>query len=134
MEYLVDAHALLWHLYSPQRIGEAARKVLSDIDANRGRALVPAVVISEVIMVVQKGRLPGASIEHLITVLRTMATSENYILSTLEPETVIASHTTTAIPDIFDRLIVTEAILRNIPVLTRDRTIVASGLIETIWD
>jgi PIN domain nuclease of toxin-antitoxin system len=52
----------------------------------------------------------------------------------LRPHTVIASHHYTIIPDIFDRLIVTEAISRGLPLLTRDTMIRASGLVAVIWD
>jgi len=85
-------------------------------------------------MVVQKGRLPGASLDHLLPHLRAMAASDNYPLSPLLPETVIASHQYTIIPNIFDRLIVTETISRSVPLVTRDLVIRQSGLISTIWD
>jgi PIN domain nuclease of toxin-antitoxin system len=121
-------------LYWPQRLGSAAQQVFSDADAGQVCIHVPAVVVAEAIMVVQKGRLPGASLDHLLPHLRAMAASDNYPLLPLLPETVIASHQYTIIPDIFDRLIVTEAILRDVPLVTRDPVIRQSGLISTIWD
>jgi PIN domain nuclease of toxin-antitoxin system len=38
------------------------------------------------------------------------------------------------IPDIFDRLIVTEAVLLDVPVITRDPVIRDSELVPTVWD
>jgi PIN domain nuclease of toxin-antitoxin system len=134
MNYISDAHALLWHLYWPQRLGKAAQQVFSDVDAGQAVIVIPAVVVAEVIMVVQKGRLSGASLDHLIPYLHSMNESENYPLAPLLPKTVIASHEHTIIPDIFDRLIVTEAILRDLSIITRDQTIRESGLVSTIWD
>lgn len=134
MNYLTDAHALLWHLYWPQRLGRAAQRVFSDAEAGQACIYVPAVVVAEAIMVVQKGRLPGASLDHLLPHLRAMSASDNYPLLPLLPETVIASHQYTIIPDIFDRLIVTETISRSVPLVTRDPVIRQSGLISTIWD
>ena len=134
MEYVTDAHALLWHLYWSQRLGVAARRIFSEADSGQTCIRVPAVVVAEVLMVVQKGRLPGASLDHLIPELRAMAESDNYPLSPLLPETVIASHEYTLIPDIFDRLIVTEAILSDLPIVTRDPVIRESGLVTTLWD
>ena len=93
-----------------------------------------AVVVAEMLMVVQKGRLPGASLDHLLPHLRAMAASDNYPLSSLIPETVIASHQYTIIPDIFYRLIVTETISRGVPLVTRDPVIRQAGLISTLWD
>jgi PIN domain nuclease of toxin-antitoxin system len=134
VNYVTDAHALLWHLYWPPRLGRAAQQVFSDADAGKACIHVPAVVVAEVVMVVQKGRLPGASLDHLLPHLRAMAESHNYPLSSLLPETVIASHVYTSIPDIFDRLIVAEAISRGLPLLTRDPVIVQSGLVSTVWN
>ncbi|MBI3245132.1 MAG: hypothetical protein HYZ50_01350 [Deltaproteobacteria bacterium] len=134
MNYVTDAHALLWHLYWPQRVGGAAQQVFSEADAGQGCVHVPAVVVAEMLMVVQKGRLPGASLDHLLPHLRAMAASDNYPLSPLLPEIVIASHQYTIIPDIFDRLIVTETISRGVPLVTRDPVIRQSRLIPTVWD
>jgi len=134
VDHITDAHALLWHLYWPQRLGGAAQRVFADADAGQARIHVPAVVVAEAVMVAQKGRLPGASLEHLLPHLRAMAESDNYPLLPLLPETVIASHVYTTIPDIFDRLIVTEAIARGLPLITRDPVIRQSGLASTIWD
>ncbi len=134
MNSITDAHALLWHLYWPQRLGRAAQRVFSDADAGQVCIHVPAVVVAEALMVVQKGRLPGASLDHLLPHLRAMAASDNYPLSPLLPETVIASHQYTSIPDIFDRLIVAETISRGVPLVTRDPVIRQSGLVSTIWD
>ncbi len=50
MEYVADAHALLWHLYRPRRLGDAARRVFSDADAGKAVVRVPAVVAAEVLM------------------------------------------------------------------------------------
>jgi PIN domain nuclease of toxin-antitoxin system len=47
---------------------------------------------------------------------------------------VIASHTLTAISDIFDRLIVADTRRLGVPLLSRDTTIRDSGLVTTIWD
>jgi PIN domain nuclease of toxin-antitoxin system len=134
VNYVTDAHALLWHLYWPKRLGNAAQQVFANADAGQISVSVPAVVVAEAIMVVQKGRLPNASLDHLLPHLRAMAASTNYPLSHLLPETVIASHQYTIIPDIFDRLIVTETISRNVPLITRDPVIQQSGLIATIWN
>lgn len=50
MNYISDAHALLWHLYWPQRLGEAAHQVFSAADAGEGIICIPAVVVAEVII------------------------------------------------------------------------------------
>ena len=85
-------------------------------------------------MVVQKGRLPGVDLNRLLPHIQSMNQSSNYSLLSLTPTTVIASHEYTQIPDIFDRLIVTEAIQLGFPLMTRDPVMHESGLIPVIWD
>jgi hypothetical protein len=57
-------------------------------------------------------------LDQLLTQLEAMAASETYPLTPLLPQTVIASHEHTVVPDIFDRLIVTEAVERGVAILT----------------
>lgn len=66
MEYVTDAHSLLWHLYRPQRLGRAAQQAFSASEAGQACIHVPAVVVAEALMVVQKGRLPGVDLSRLV--------------------------------------------------------------------
>ena len=134
MEYVTDTHAPLWHLYLPARLGNAARAVFVAADQGAAKIHVPVLVVAEVLMVVQRGRLPGVTLAQLLPHLEAMRESDNYLLSSLAPRTVLDSHRVTAIPDIFDRLIVADAIERGIPLLSRDAIITASGLVPIVWD
>jgi PIN domain nuclease of toxin-antitoxin system len=133
-EYVLDTHALLWHLHAPQRLGAAAREALARVDAGEARAWLPAVVVAEALMVAERRRIDGLRIEALLAQLELLHGTDNYRLSPLTPETVLASHRFATIPDIFDRLIVTEAVDRNMPLLSRDAAIRAAEVVETIWD
>ena len=133
-EYVTDTHSLLWHLYLPKRVGRAAREVFSKVDAGEARIHIPAVVIAEALMVVQKGRLPGVTLSQLLPQIEVMRGSDNYLLSPLLPQTVLQSLSLASVPDIFDRLIGTEAMVRGLPLLSRDPNLRSSGLIATIWD
>ncbi len=132
--YLTDTHAILWHLFiTPRRLGPAAQVAFAEADAGQARIIVPAVVVAEMIAVVERGRLPGVTVVALLTQLHRMQYSANYWLLALRPATVIASHTLTAIPDIFDRLIVAEARRLGLPLITRDQGIRASNLVTVVW-
>jgi len=134
MDYVADAHAVVWRFFAPQRVGQAAHAAFDA--ANAGAALIhlPAVALAEVIMVIEKKRLPGVSMAQLMDRIQWMQGSANYELLPLLPETVIASHKLTAIPDIFDRLIVAEAQRLGLPLITDDTLIRASGLANVVWD
>jgi len=61
-----------------------------------------------------------------------MQSGSNYVLYPLLPEVVITSHMLTAIPDIFDRLIVADARRLAIPLISYDAIISALGLVSVV--
>ena len=133
-ELVADTHAFLWHLYEPSRVGSEARKAFAEADAGRARIYIPALVVAEALMVAEKRRIEGVDLEKLVPHLRAARLSDNYMLSDLEASIVLDSHRLGEIPDIFDRLIVAEALSRNLTLLSRDPVIRDSGIVPVIWD
>ncbi len=134
MDYVADTHALIWHLFAESRLGKEALAVLTDAAKGDAKIYIPAVVIAEMIMVIERRRIPGIIMSQLEIELELMRNSASFEFLPLFPETVIQSHTLTVIPDIFDRLIVAEALRLRLPLITGDSVIHASGLVTTIWD
>jgi PIN domain nuclease of toxin-antitoxin system len=133
-EFVTDTHALLWHLYDQSHLGRAAQATFAQADVGEARIHVPALVIAEILMVAEKGRIPGVTVSRVVPHLESLRTSDNYPSSPLLPEVVLQSRTLTSIPDIFDRLIVAEAIARAVPLVSKDRIIRSSGLVTLVWD
>ncbi|MGH9835175.1 MAG: type II toxin-antitoxin system VapC family toxin [Blastocatellia bacterium] len=133
-EYVSDAHPMTWYLFASTRLGNAAKSVLRDAAAGKVKIYLPAVAVAEMIMTVEKRRLPSATLPELILHLSWMKNQPYYELMPLDPDLVISSRTLTAIPDIFDRLIVAEALRLNLPLITRDSVIRSSGLVNVVWD
>jgi len=134
MEYVADANAVAWHLFARQRLGKSAQTVFDDAEAGRSKIFIPAVALAEVIMVVEKRRLPGATMYQLEIDFALMRQSASYEFLPLFPDQVFASRTLTAIPEIFDRLIVAEALRLGLPLITSDSLIRASGVVNVVWD
>ncbi len=132
-ELVTDTHAFLWHLYLPSRLGPAAREAFAETDAGNSRIFIPALVIAEAVMVVQKNRLPGVDLQELVSHLGAARHSDNYVLSDLRATMVLDSHPFVVIPDIFDRLIVVEAVARGLSLISRDPVIRDSGLVPMVW-
>lgn len=133
-EYVADTHALLWHFHAPERLGAAAREAMAEVDEGVSLAWIPAVVMAEAIMVAERGRIAGLTVDNLLTQFELFRDAENYRLSSLTPEVVLASHQLSMVRDIFDRLIVAEARERGLPLLTRDSIIRESQIVTTLWD
>ena len=134
MDYIADTHATLWHLFDPRRLGLAAHAAFESSNAGLSRICLPAVVVAEMIMVVERGRIPHVTMPELLAQLNVMQGSANYMMLPLLPETVIASPSHAVIPDIFDRLIVTEAQRLVLPLITRDKDIRTAGIVDVLWD
>ncbi len=133
-EYVTDMQAVVWHLFAPERLGRAAQALLLDADAGLVKIYVPAVVLAEMIMVVERKRLKRGNLPQLFAHLETMQNNRSYELLPLLPSHVKDSHTLTAIPDIFDRLIVAETLRLGLPLITSDTVITGSGLVTVIWN
>jgi len=69
----------------------------------------------------------------LSTILADIKTRPGFKLRALVPEVVLRIQTLTTLRDIHDRLIVAEALQFDATLITRDRAIIASGLVPTLW-
>ena len=47
MDYVADAHAVVWHLFAQSRLGKKALAVLNDAAAGNVRIYLPAVAVAE---------------------------------------------------------------------------------------
>lgn len=129
MRYVVDTHALLWHLSNDARLGAHARRILDDPSA---LLIVPALVMVEAKHIADRKRAP-APFERIlqavvasprITVFPIDIYTLNYLSSQL---------------DIHDSIIVATALYcrefygDEVSILTNDIAITESGLTPTIW-
>jgi PIN domain nuclease of toxin-antitoxin system len=130
--YVADTHALVWYLTQDKKLGGKAQKAFDEVKANQGILVIPAVVLAELLMIIEKGRivLPPSMFE---ASLEEWQRADNIFLSDLTPELVISAQNLVAIPDIFDRLIVAEALAIGAPIITKDPDIVNSNLAPVVW-
>jgi PIN domain nuclease of toxin-antitoxin system len=132
--YVIDTHAWVWQMFHPKKLGTAAARVLSAADRGEARIHIPAVMLAEFLMIANKRRVENLTPEIVPQVIFAVRTRPSYSFEPLTPELVLASQSYGAVPDIFDRLVVAEACLRGVPVITRDPEIHAAGLAPVIWD
>jgi PIN domain nuclease of toxin-antitoxin system len=128
--YVTDTHALLWYLSGSAQLTDAARSAFDEAVRLSGEVIVPAIVLAEAVMLIEKRRV-SIDINRIVTTLNSTA---GFQLVPLLPETVIHISSLTMIPDIHDRLIVAEAIQKTAILITKDRMITASGLVPTLWE
>jgi PIN domain nuclease of toxin-antitoxin system len=94
--------------------------------------VIPAVVVAEMVMVVEKHRVK-ATIDELKMVIASLRQENICLFPPLTAEDILESTALSEIPDIFDRLVVYEALKHNALLITKDEIISQSGVVSTIW-
>ncbi len=126
--HLLDTHAVIWAYDDAKFLGAQARAVISHaMPLSLG---ISDFTLFEIAMLVSKGRLQlDLSVETFLQRVET-----DYVvlpLGALEAASAMELNLEQADP--FDRAIVATALSRNIPLLSKDRQIAASGLLSVIW-
>ena len=126
---VVDTHPIWWYLKFPQRLSRMANDIFRSAAGGECTLVIPAIAVAELYYVSAKlgqPMTPSNMLEELGEIrgieFRPLGRSQLEYLHLL-PE----------IPEMHDRLIVADSLLLGVPLLTRDRDLVASSQIETIW-
>jgi PIN domain nuclease of toxin-antitoxin system len=129
--YVTDTHSLVYHAQlKPARLGKQARRLFLDADAGKTLIYVPAVVLWEVWMRVKDGdfSLPMRFDQWC----RGLEASPGFAIAPMGWQVVDESRRY-PFKDPFDCLIAGTAAYLGMPLITRDKEISESGLIETVW-
>ncbi len=128
MKVLLDTHAVIWAIAEDRQLGRAARKRIA-AGAPEDLA-VSDITLLEVAMLAEKGR-----IECETGIAATLATIASKVTILAIDPAIAAEAMKLTLPqgDPFDRVIVATARQHKLPLLTCDRAITASGLVEVIW-
>ena len=129
MIYIVDTHALIWHLTNSPRLGNGARELLSDTAAT---FVIPTIVLAEARFLSMRGRVPLAWEE---TISRLDADPRCVVYPL---DRTVVDHLPPGL-NIHDGIICATALVckdalgEEVQVITRDERIIASGLVDTVW-
>jgi len=131
-KYILDTHALIWHLEGNKLLGNAARNVIDDPAA---QLVLPIIALAEAVFVVEKGRTAIPAVADLLDDVRHDSRVE---IIPLTEQILNASLSLTDIPEIHDRLIVAtgvylQSVGETVQILTKDNEIIISKLLTVTW-
>lgn len=132
---VTDTHALVWFATNQHRkIGDDARRIFvaADRKDGTGQVTVPAVVLHEVscLLIADKIKL-RSDFSAWVAALKS---HDYFKIVDVTANMVVASHSFQSVADPFDRLIMGCSSFLKQPLLTADRLITESNVVEVVWD
>ena len=128
-DYMADTHSLLWAFHKPAKLGIQARSAFQQIANGEARLLIPVIVLAELIFTVENKPV-GADLDKIIDAIQE---SPNIEYVDFDYETALKLRDLTAVPEMHDRIIVAAAIEYRAKLITFDKVITASGLVDVVW-
>jgi PIN domain nuclease of toxin-antitoxin system len=126
--FVADTHALLWQLTRPERLGKAARRAFAAAESGKAVCLVPAIVLIEVALLHQRGRI-GVSASHIAELL---VSQPAYAVLPIEIQQCLEFAALVGIHDPMDRLIAAAARISQSRLLSSDE--VFDPHVDRVWD
>jgi PIN domain nuclease of toxin-antitoxin system len=133
MMFITDTPALIRHITGRNRsLGRGARRIFEGVERGVDGILVPFTVLKELMLLSEAGkvRIPLPFRDQIIS----LAQADNFDLGVNDMQLLLEAVSFTALPDPYDRLIVAQARVAGLPLITGDGAIQESGLVRTVWD
>ena len=133
MMYVTDTHALIHHVTDrKRRLGRRAGDIFDRADRGLDTIIVPFTVLEEVLLLSEIRRI------HIPLPFRDFVISldkaDNFDLGVNDTSILLEAATFTTIRDPYDRMIIAQARVAGLPLITGDDKIHDSGLVRTVWD
>ena len=129
---VADTHALIWYLLDSPRLSAPASAQFERYRTVGTQIGVSSISIIEIIYLVEKGRIPAATLPLLEESLSTQPTLLSIVPVSHAIALAVEQVPRDQIPDLPDRFIAATALYQDVPLITRDRRIALSS-IQTVW-
>jgi len=131
--YVTDTHPFVYHVTGrKQRLGRRARSIFDRSDRGTDTIVVPFTVLEEVLLLSEIGRIriPLPFRDFVLSLDKAV----NVDLAANDTAVLLEAATFTTIRDPYDRLIIAQARVVGLPLITADEKVQESGLVRTVWD
>ena len=128
----IDTHIIIWDALKPEMLSEAAKLEIAKAN-NFDGIIICDISLWEIAMLVKKGRIEIETT--YLKFIDLIKASNNYIIQSITPE--IAELSTTLPNEVnadpADRLIAATSIITNTPLITADKNLQQSSILNTVW-
>ena len=128
-EYIVDTHALIWYFSDSPRLGDRARSVFTRGDSGETILYIPSIALAELYYANVKNGSPIDFDE----MYRTLNESDQFLFVDFVESDVLEFGADSKVTEMHDRMIVGVARRLKAPLITIDKNITQSGLVEIVW-
>jgi PIN domain nuclease of toxin-antitoxin system len=130
VKLVTDTHALVWYLSgTPRRLSRRAHRAFVHADAGRWTVHVPTLVMLEIVLLEQLGRLRLSYRE----LREQLAQRPGFPIEALTADDVDEARSLRAIRDPFDRAVAATAVRLGAPLITCDDALAAIESLDTYW-
>jgi PIN domain nuclease of toxin-antitoxin system len=129
---VADTHAVIWYILDQKALSADALEAFENAAQSGDPVYVSAISFVEICYLVEKGKLSRLFADRLDKALAAMNAVLVAILVTLDIARTVNQVPRGVVPDMPDRIIAATSLHLNLPLITRDAKIQASG-IKTIW-
>jgi len=131
--FVADTHALLWDLDENPRLSPTAGSHFVAADSGEPWIYVSVISLVEMIYLADRGRFDSAVTTHVLNLLATSNGSYSPVEIDLDTVRSLRLVPRAAVPDMPDRIITATALSLNLPLITVDERIRASGVVPIVW-
>jgi PIN domain nuclease of toxin-antitoxin system len=133
MTFVTDTHPFVHHITGRKsRLGRRASTVFDAVKRGRETMIVPFTVLEEVMLLSEIGKIRLPLPFHELVV--SIGQAENFDLGVNDADLLLEASTFTTVRDPYDRLIIAQARIAGVPLITGDEQIQESGLVRTVWN
>jgi len=125
---LADTVTIIRHFSKLGRIGLKASSILEGVEEGGHHLFLSTISLVEILYLSEKKRIM-VNLEESLDMIQESA---NYSVVDLTTP-IVRFAEKIKYPEIFDRLIISTAQYLNVPLITSDKAIRKSGVVETIW-
>ncbi len=132
MKIMADTHTAVWYLWLPENLSTAAVQAMDHEARAGGRIGVSAITLCEIVYLSEKGKINADALELFKEAILADDGIFEEISLDLNVCSLLPKVPRKELPDMPDRIIAATALCHNVPIVTKDRRIMESGL-QTIW-